>query len=188
MILGYYLQGQDNDSYLNADLYEKNISECLDFIRNREKYISDEFKIKKMKYEFSYTYDGALIVSRRFMDLCKKIGIKGINFFQLKNQQELFLIKVINTVEFDCNRRNTQFLEFNESCGEYKEVVGASPVCLKENQLLDPGFYRTNIEFGRGYAKSPLLLVDTNTYNLIKKEKFKGLYGEKILDKYDWEK
>ena len=98
------------------------------------------------------------------------------------------MFKVKNSIDFDVDRRNTRFLEFNEICNEYNEVVGATPVCLKENRQIEIGFYRTNIEFGRGYAKSPLILVDSETFKLIKKEKFKGLYGEKILDKYDWEK
>jgi hypothetical protein len=137
MILGYYLQGQDNDSYLNADLYEKNISECLDFVRNREKYINQDFIVKRTKYEFSYTYDGALIVSQRFKDFCEKNKLKEIEFYQLKYQQEYYLFKVKKTIDFDVERRNTRFLEFNESCNEYNEVVGATPVCLKENRQLE---------------------------------------------------
>lgn len=187
MILGYYLQGQDNDSFLNSNLYEKNISDCLGFVKNREKYITQDFKIKQTKYEFSYTYDGALIVSQRFKEFCKNNKLKEIEFYPLKNQQDYYLLKVKKIIDFDVDRRNTQFLEFNESCNEYNEVVGATPICLKENRQLDIGFYRTNIEFGRGHAKSPLILVDPKTFNLIKKEKFKGLYGEAVLDKYDWE-
>ena len=49
MLLGYWICGPDNDSYLNGNLYEKNICECLDYIRNREKFITPEFKIKKNK-------------------------------------------------------------------------------------------------------------------------------------------
>ena len=187
MILGYYLQGQDNDSFLSADLHEKNISDCIDFVKNRENYLNKEFKIKRTKYEFSYTYDGALIVSARFKNKCERIGLNGIDFYQLENHQDLFLLKVKNIVEFDSERRNTRFLEFNESCGEYNEIIGAVPVCLKTCAILETGLYRTDIEFGRGYAKGPLILIDSETYKLFEKAKFTGLYGEKVFDKYNWE-
>jgi len=188
MVLGFTITGQDNDSYLKEDLYGKNISECIDYIANREKYITEDFRISKTKYDYSYTYDGALIISQRFKDFCEKLEFTDIEFHKLQAQPNFYLFKVNSVIEFDSERRKTRFLEYNEKCGEYNEVVGAVPVCLKDNQKIKKGFYRTDIEFGRGYAKSPLIIVDKDIYKKIQKEKFKGLYGEKILDKYNWEK
>ncbi len=188
MVLGYYLQGQDNDSFLNEALEQKGICLCLDYIKHREKYISKSFEIKYVKYDFSYTYDGALIISRRFKDFCIEMGLEGLKFYHIESQPDFFLLKVGDIVEFDCKRRKTRFLEFDASCEEYNEVVGATPVCLKENKSLENGIYRTDIEFGRGFAKAPLILVGVEIYQLMKQEKFSGLFGEEILDKYNWEK
>ena len=188
MILGYSISGPDNDSYLNEKLYGKNICECLNYIRNRENYITSEFKIKKTKYDFSNTYDSAIIVSKKFKNFCENEKLKGIEFYQLKEQKGFYLFKVNQTVEFDSERRKTEFIEYNKSCGEFNEVVGVTPVCLKKNEKLKTGFFKTDIEFGRGYAKGNEILVDFETFEKMKKEKFKGLYGEKILDKYNWEK
>lgn len=188
MILGYAINGPDNDSYLNPSLYGKNICECLDYIRNRENYITKDFKIKKTKYDISYTYDGAVIVSTKFKNFCEMEGFKDLEFYILKRQTDFYLFKATHTIEFDSTRRKTQFLEYNSQCNEYNEVVGANPVCLKKNSLLKPGFYRTDIEFARGYAKHPLMIVDIDTYQKFRTLKLNGFYGEKILDIYDWEK
>ena len=119
MILGYSISGPDNDSYLHEKLYGKNIYECLDYVRNRENYITPEFKIKKKEYDFSYTYDSAIIVSKKFKDFCENEKLKGIEFHQLKKQKDFYLFKVNQILEFDSRRRKTEFIEYNESCGEF---------------------------------------------------------------------
>lgn len=94
---------------------------------------------------------------------------------------------VSNVLKFDTNRRETTFIEFNSDCNEYNEVVGATPVCLLDNSILSDGFYRTDVEFGRSYAKDAIILVGLDTGTKLKAQKFKGLYLEKILDRYKWE-
>ena len=61
-------------------------------------------------------------------------------------------------------------------------------IFLKVNKKLKTGFFKTDIEFGRGYAKKPVFIVDVETCKKMEKEKFKGFCGEKILDRYNWEK
>ena len=90
MILGYTLSGQYNDSYLKADLYEKNISDCIDYVNNRQNYITENFKVKKTKYDFSYSYDGALIVSQRFKDFCIKNNLKKTSFGYVQHDRKVF--------------------------------------------------------------------------------------------------
>ncbi len=96
-------------------------------------------------------------------------------------------MEVANVIKFDTIRRETRFLEFNPSCNEYNETVGANPVCLTDNAVLPDGFYRTDVEFGRSYAKSPVIIVGLETGLKLKEQKFNGLDLEKILDRYKWE-
>lgn len=186
-VLGYSISGPDNDSYMNADQYEVNICYCLDFVKNRQLHLNPNFKLTKKTYDISYTYDSYLIVSERFMQFCIDNKYDGVSFFPIPNYETKFLMLVKNTVKFDSTRRKTNFIEFNSDCNEYNEVVGATPVCLLDNSILSDGFYRTDIEFGRGYAKDATILVGLETGAKLKAEKFKGLYLEKILDKYKWE-
>jgi len=186
-VLGFSLSGPDNDSYMNSDQYEINICKCLDFVKNRQLHLNPNFKVTKKFYDISFTYDSYLIVSDRFKQFCVDNKYSGVSFFEIPNYKTKFLMLVSNVVKFDADRRETTFIEFNSDCNEYNEVVGATPVCLLDNSILADGFYRTDIEFGRSYAKGAIILVGLETGTKLKEQKFKGLYLEKILDKYKWE-
>jgi hypothetical protein len=185
-VLGFSISGPDNDSYMNSDQYEVNICKCLDFVKNRQLHLNPNFKLIKKSYDISSTYDSYLIVSDRFKQFCEDNKYSGVSFFAIPNYETKFLMLVTNVVKFDTARRETIFIEFNSVCNEYNEVVGATPVCLSDNSILTDGFYRTDIEFGRSYAKDALILVGLDTGAKLKAQKFKGLYLEKILDKYKW--
>ncbi len=180
MVIGYSLSFPDNDSYLNEDLYEKNICECLEFVKHREKYLNEHFKIRRRSLDVSTTYDRAEIVSEKFKSFCDKINLKGISFFNLQNQKSHYLMIVNNILEYDNEPNRLTSIEYNDECQEFNEVVGAYPIKLKSQKILNKGIYRTDIEFGRGYAKSPVIIVDCETFKLMKKEKFKGFSGNKI--------
>jgi len=186
-VLGYSVSGPDNDSYMNVDEYEVNICDCLDFVRNRHLHLNPDFKLTKKGYDISYTYDSYLIVSDRFKQFCADNPYAGVSFFPIPNYPTKFLLLVSNIVKVDPIRRETKFDEFNSACNEYNEVTGATPVCLMDNSILPDGFYRTDIEFGRGYAKAGIILVGPETGAKLRTHKFKGLYLEKILDRYEWE-
>jgi hypothetical protein len=186
-VLGFSISGLDNDSYMNSDQYEVNICKCLDFVKNRQLHLNPNFKLTKKSYDISFTYDSYLIVSDRFKQFCLDNKYSGVSFFEIPNYKTKFLMLVSNVVKFDTNRRETTFIDFNSDCSEYNEVVGATPVCLSNNSILPDGFYRTDIEFGRSYAKDAIILVGLDTGAKLKAQKFKGLYLEKILDKYKWE-
>jgi hypothetical protein len=186
-VLGFSISGPDNDSYMNSEQYEVNICKCLDYVKNRQLHLNPNFKLTKKTYDISYTYDSYLIVSERFKQFCVENKYHGISFFAIPNYATKFIMLVTNIIKFDTARRETTFIEFNSDCNEYNEVVGATPVCLSDNSILSDGFYRTDIEFGRSYAKDPIILVGLDTGAKLKAQKFKGLYLEKILDKYKWE-
>jgi hypothetical protein len=186
-LLGYSISGSDNDSYMNADMWGKNICDCLDYVKNRQSHMNESFELRKKTLDLSYTYDGYLIVSGRFKIFCAENNYQGLRFFQIPNYPTHYLLLVDNVIRFDTKRRETRFLEFNPECNEYHVVVGATPVCLVDNSILADGFYRTDIEFGNSYSKSPVILAGLDTGLKLKQEKFKGLSLEKIFSKYKWE-
>jgi hypothetical protein len=187
-LLGYCIDGSDNDSYMNPDMYETNICQCYDYVKNRRLHLNPEFRLVRKSYDISSTFDCFTIVSSRFRDFCVSQGYSGVSFYPIPNYSGKFYFDVHQMVAFDAIRRKTRFLELNNECKEYNEVVGANPVCLLDNKPLSDGFFRTDIEFGRSYAKSPLILVGVETGVKLRAGKFKGLYLEKILDTYSWEK
>lgn len=185
--LGFSISGPDNDSYMNPDQYGVNICKCLDYVKNRQLHLNPNFRLTKKSYDFSSTYDSFVIVSERFKQFCIENKYPGVSFYPIPNYETKFLLLVNNIVKFDSVRRKTVFIEFNSDCNEFNEIVGATPVCLVENSVLADGFYRTDIEFGSSYAKDPIILVGLETGTKLKAQKFKGLYLEKVLDKYDGE-
>jgi hypothetical protein len=186
-ILGYSIWGSDNDSFMNGELWGKNICDCIDYVKNRHLHLNPSFKLTRKTYDISYTYDCYLIVSKKFKDFCLQNRYKGVHFYQIPNYSQKFLLVVDAIAQFDAKRRKTRFLRYRSACNEYQEIVGATPVCLKKKTVLKDGFFRTDLEFGEGYAKSPVILVGPETGEKLKKKKFKGLYLEQILDKYEWE-
>lgn len=47
---------------------------------------------------------------------------------------------------------------------------------------LEKGFYRTDLLFGSGNSKHPLIIVDRETQVKLKREKMKGIYLEPVYD------
>jgi len=188
-LIGYSISGPDNYGYMNYDQYEVNICDCIDYVRNRRLHVSPNFKMKKAQYDFSFTFDSYLIVSDRFKDFCTKNNYEGINFYPLNNYPKRFFMDILNVKRFDTIRKakHLEYIEFNPRCNEYNEVVGPNPLCLVDNEALTDGFFRTDLEFGRSYAKGPEYLVGIETWKKMRMETFKGLYTSEILTKYDWE-
>jgi hypothetical protein len=187
MLQGYYLVANDNDSYIQEEFYKKEICECKDFVFNREKYLNEDIMITKKYLDCSYTYDGYFIVSKRFKLFYEKSNFMGLKFFKINKKYDLYYAKAFKSIEFDSKRRKTKFLEFNQECEMFNEIVGATPICLKSKKKVTNSFFKTDVLFGRGYSQSPFLIVDIEIGKKLKKEKFKGLQLKEILSKYEWE-
>lgn len=187
MIIGYGIFGHDNGGFLYPEGYGKGICEVLDFTQNRHKYLSSDFSFKKTNLSLSATYDSSLIVNQRFKDFCLKNSYEGIEFYTIPKYSGFYLLNVEKEIEFDSKRRKVKFEQFEKTCGKYNSVIGAAPICLTSSIPLSDGFYRTDIEFGTGYEQSPLIVIGTETYSKMQREKFTDIDYEPIQDSYDWE-
>lgn len=132
--------------------------------------------IKKRKYDVSVTYDGVLIVSERFKLIYAENELSGLEFRQLPDDSPFFSVLAARAVEFDAERRKTEFTSHCSQCGCYESVVGATPVFLKAGCLVGSlEFVRTDLEFGSGDGKHPLLLCGQSAAKAISDAKLKGL-------------
>lgn len=187
-LIGYSLGIHDNKSYMNQNMYGIDICNCLDYVKNRYKHLNSNFRLKNRRADISVTYDSFVIVSTRFKEFCISNSYNNISFYDLTNYKDRFYMEIFNIVSVDTKRRTIDYYEYNPGCNEYNEVIGAHPVCLTNKMPLEKGFYRTDIEFGRGYAKSAVEIVDIETGKKLKSEKFKGLYLDEVLTEYDFER
>jgi hypothetical protein len=187
-LIGYSLGIDDNKSYMNSNMWGVDICGCLDYVNNRHLHLNPNFKLKNRRADISVTYDSFVIVSTRFKEFCIDNKYEGISFYDLANYKDRFFMEIFNIVPVNTTRREIDYYEYNSACNEYNEVIGAHPVCLVNKTPLEKGFYQTDIEFGRGYAKSAIEIVDVETGKKLKAEKFKGLYLDDVLTEYWFEK
>jgi len=182
MILGYNIY-----SYYNKHSMYRNLklSEC-------DKY-SDIYSINKIdpgikirtKKPISSTYDSFTIVSNQFKEFCNNEGYEGLEFIVLPNSPGLYWFKMQNVIQYDSESYGLRFINYNEQCQGYEEVIGADPVYLRTKEPIPDGFFRTDLCFGSFATKSPLTLIGIDTMKKIKSAGIKGIDAREIKDKYD---
>ncbi|MGB3410169.1 MAG: hypothetical protein WBA45_03140 [Microthrixaceae bacterium] len=175
MILGYLLAPVDNDSYmLQGDMPHPACSAC-GYVTDHE-WIDPSFRLRKPALDAGYTYDGYLIVSERLRSV---VGDRGALYDVLPSEPGHFSLRADEEVRFDTVRRRTRFEGLCETCGRYEAVAGATPVFLIDQQPLPDRLVRTDIEFGSGDEKGPLLLLGEG---LGRKLQAAGLKGVDLVE------
>lgn len=186
MLIAYYLSGHDNLSHMwDINPFIK-CQECGLRIEI-EKKINPNFKLKK-RLDFSYTYDDYLIVSEKVRQILLTTKIEGLLFEKLPKSNGFYAFSTQHILEFDMERRKTKKLNPCSNCGQYYEIIGSSPVCLKASKPIEYGIYRTDVSFGTGNNKSPNIIIGKKTYHSLNQHFITGLHAEKVLSVYDWEK
>jgi len=139
--------------------------------------------VKKRKYNVGSTYDGIVLVSRQFKSAYDRESLKGLIFRQLPDDADFLAIRALRAVEFDSGRRQTRFVKPCPRCGILESVIGATPVFLKPgHEIEDCEFVRTDLEFGSGDEKHPLLICGEAAAKGLSSYKFKGLHLVDIDD------
>jgi hypothetical protein len=176
MIVGYILTGNDNGSCF-FDKSDKSLPICkkCGYVTDFD-YISPNIKLKVIKYDISSTYDNRTIVSNKFKIFCDDNKFTGVLFHELPKNPEFYKMTISNIIKVDTDKSNLRYYKFCDECGNYESVTPAIPVYLKEVKvpLLD-GFYATDIHFASGNEKCPLKIVGVNTYEIMRKQNFKGI-------------
>ena len=174
----------DNDSYMcsSTDKVFENmegLSVCESCqYRTDFSYINNEFTLKKKTYDLSGTYDGYYIASLKLKELIDREEITGVEFKPLKNEPGFFALFVRSIVKFDTEKRKSRSEKLCSSCENYESYVGATPAFLKESLSAD--LCRSDIMFGSGNAKHPLLLSSQHFVDIVKREKLKGIRFEPV--------
>ena len=194
----FCIDGQDNDSYafrdypvltenqkvhqgLVADMSNAShqgihrCGKCNELTSKWDEPLSG-LVIKKRKYDISMTYDGMLIVSEMFKSVYTSNILSGLIFRQLPDDPRFFAVNAVRAVEFDAERRRTRFIKPCAECGRYESVVGATPVFLKAgSNVKGPEFVRTDLEFGSGDEKHPILICGQVAAKALFDAKLKGM-------------
>lgn len=156
-------------------------SECG--YRTDFEFYDPDFTPVRTVFDCSSTYDNFVIVSLKFKEFCVRHGYTNIEFRPFAKTKKFYWLVAKNEVEFDSQRSKTRFMDYCEACGNYESVVGVTPAFLKGiDKPLADGFYRTDLAFGGENAKTPVTIIGVETYEKMKKEKFKGIDYDPIDD------
>jgi ribosomal protein S14 len=176
MVVGFAITGPDNDSYMFRSFRGLERCDRCGQIVKGNKPTNRELEIKVLDFDFSYTYDGCIIVSKRFMDFCVAEEYQNLCFTRLNRHPTFFHFEVSSIIRFDAETRKTRFENECAACGQYESIVGAHPVFLMDlTTPLSDGFFRTDLCFGSGDEKTPVILVGIETHDRLISEDFNGL-------------
>ena len=182
MILGYDFYCYDNKKRMFENV-ELNKCDRYSNIYSINR-IDPLFKIHTKK-QLSTTYDNFIIVSEAFKSFCINQNYTGIEFVILPKSPGYYWFKTHNIIEFDSESYGTRFINYDEDCKGYAEIIGASPVYLKKPIPISDGFFRTDICFGSFETKSPVILIGVETLKKLKLSSFNEIDASEILDKYE---
>jgi Zn finger protein HypA/HybF involved in hydrogenase expression len=171
MLIAYFLTGHDNGAYFLEtaadELFCPNCKSCLD-----ESYLPENIKIPK-KYDIGSSYDGRDIVSARFKAFCEEHYPDEADFFPVTKKLDFYCMKPRRILVFDAEKWNTKFEGLCPVCGNYKSITGRNPGILKyQHKPIEQGFYRTDVFFGSGRGKSPVIIIGLKTKLEIQERRF----------------
>lgn len=132
-----------------------------------------------LRKDVSMTYDGVTIVSARFVQVVTENMLRGLQFHAIGGGFSVLL--ATRRVTFDSVSRSTKFENKCSECGQYMAVAGASPAFLYPPVAIAPDeFVWTDVEFGSGDEKRPLLICGDAAGTVLRRARLKGLdaFGE----------
>ena len=177
-MIAFHLSRPDNGSHMFGDPDVERCPRC-GYVLDRN-YVSHSLRVRDRRWDFGFTYDNVPIVSRRFSDYCAGLNLPGLELIPLPADQGFVVFQPIVTVPFDAERRKTRFENRCDACEEFESVVGATPAFLRlANLPHDDGVFRTDLEFGSGDERQPLIIASPSVASRLRDESFNGIeFGE----------
>ena len=179
-MLGYCLWCHFNDSDAFSD--RDDVRRCKDCGQLTAKWKESlvGLKVRKRRNaDISVTYDGVVVVSHRFKQVCEQNKLTGAVFLPLPSDPSFFRITSVKIVKFDPVPAKTEFENLCPTCGQYESVTRTKPLTLKKRSVVpDMGFARTDLEFASDDEKHPLLLCGVSAGKMLKEAGLRGLEFE----------
>ncbi len=121
------------------------------------------------------------IVSLKFKEFCIRENYKNLIFKELPQSPKFYQFYINdNKLEYDADVKEN----FCNKCGLHESIVRPIPSCISSyDEPLSDGFYQSNLWFGSGNEKSPIIIVAPITLEKLKREGFKNMNIE-ILKNY----
>lgn len=138
--------------------------------------------LPRKRYDICASSDGRVLVNERFKHWCDQQSLNGLRFRKVNEQPPYYVFEPSNTIRFNAERAGTRFENKCRICSNFESVVGTYPLGLRDiTSPLENGLFRTDLEFGSRWEKSPLIVVGTRTKELMKQAKFRLVEYEPIF-------
>lgn len=183
--LHFVLSAPDNGSYWIRDLDDPDACcpECG--CKLARELATTRFYLKKKSHDASYTYDGFLIVTERLLNALVEAGattpLKAAPLPEDKRYDgRYFVVEPATHVLVD---RSDPAVFIGPSCGVCGvpvEVSGPPEVRLQADRMV-AGIWRTDVEFGSGFEKSPYVVVGVETAERLKRSMYRGVHLEPVF-------
>ena len=175
--IGYRLAGHDNKGHFFENCPVGTLCPVCQNCINWD-YVPKRISIPRSStYDISATYDNRLLWSRRAFDAM--VGLELIsadNAFKISTDHfDLFYFLPSEIVPFDAKASRTRITMSCECCGNPRDVTGSTPTFLACQELPGKGIFRTDLAFGSGKERFPLLIADLLSAQSIKDMRFRGL-------------
>jgi len=143
-----------------------------------------EYKIPKKKGDVFFTYDAFCIVTEKFKRFCETNKYEELTFTALPKSRGYYYFEPEKIFRVDVVKRRTEFIRKRECCGQYDEVIGASPAYKAKDYYIpsDDFICISDYWFGSYEQKSPEIIVGLKTAGKMKQAGISGIYFIDVME------
>lgn len=142
------------------------------------------YKVRKTKNrDLVCTYDGFHIASQKFKDFCEENGYEDVTFVQFPKSPNFYFFLPNKIYQLDYVRMKTQFIGYNECCGQYDAVIGCLFYRHSINEIKGNDFIcRADYFFAGFLNKGPIVIIGTETLDKMIKYGLSGFHCENVYE------
>lgn len=176
MILGYTLSLPDSDVVFYASAPSSLFCESCETVLVKTYLPLENLLLCRLarSHDLFFTDDSKVLISERAALFFRREFSESAVVTRVKAKTPLFLLESRKIVNLDPIKRGVEFVDLCTKCGGYRGAYGATPCFFKMPVPLPHGLYRSDLEFGTGKYKSPLLIFGADDAAIFKKFKPHG--------------
>jgi hypothetical protein len=194
MVVAKILFGRDNNSFMYDSVYPYCCDSChyamkqevnRDFRLARQRYDASNTNLYPVRkhYDASYTWDGYLIVSKRFKQFCEEKTYQNAIFHSIPKEPDFYFLESAKIIPLDYVRRNVQFGTLCKVCNRYDYIAGATPSYIQQGFVMEENtFYQSEHDFGSYNQKSPVIIISLQMAKEMSAQKFRGIFFLNVLE------
>ena len=178
----YEVSGQHNNtSFITEATQEPVCPGCLN-LKDKWSLALQGKKIKRRNLDVSYTYDGFMVVSRRFLELYRAHRLVGLRINPLPDDREFAVVRPTESVPFDEEATLTEYEDQCPVCGQWDSITCVDPIYVRKSARVEPGsFVRTDFEFATHEEKTPIVICREHVREILEAGDLKGLVTNEVF-------